>query len=72
MIKKQRNTYKKWFKTEATLFTIAITKRVEYSKNSNRTWKNGDNKNNETTLNFKLILFKFFDFPMLFFFFQKK
>lgn len=44
MIKKQRNTYKKWFKTEATLFTIAITKRAEYSKNSNRTWKNGDNK----------------------------
>lgn len=52
-MKKQRNTYKKWFKTEVTLFTTATIKEAEFSKIIRKTCKIG-----ETEKIFELFKFK--------------
>lgn len=44
-MKKQRNIYKKWFKTEVTLFTTVTIKEAEFSRIISKTCKIGEIEN---------------------------
>lgn len=61
-MKKQRNTYKKWFKTEVTLFTTATIKEAEFSRIISKTCKIGEKVKNGTFKIQNWYLIKFFDF----------
>lgn len=47
-MKKQRNIYKKWYKTEVTLFTTVTIKEAEFSRIISKTCKIGEKVKNGT------------------------
>jgi len=61
-MKKQRNIYKKWFKTEVTLFTTVTIKEAEFSRIISKTCKIGEKIKNGTFQIQNWYFIKFFDF----------
>ena len=61
-MKKQRNTYKKWFKTEATQSISVTIKEAEFSRIIKKTCKIGETNKNGTFQIQNWYLIKFFDF----------